>query len=116
MAIYSSILAWGIPWTESEPGGLRSVGLQRVGHDLATEHTDTHSFPTFSFAPSHLPFPLSPGFAAVSFFPSPSSSESSHFCSLHPDLGRNLNPHGELHPKIRRPGSPEGAAQRSGRD
>ena len=25
-----------IPWTE-EPGGLQSVGLQRVGHDLATK-------------------------------------------------------------------------------
>ena len=34
MAAHSSILAWGIPWTE-EPGGLQSVGLQRVGHDLA---------------------------------------------------------------------------------
>ena len=32
MAIYSSILAWGIPWTE-EPGGLQSMGSQRVGHD-----------------------------------------------------------------------------------
>ena len=31
-AIQSSILAWEIPWTE-EPGGLTSVGLQRVGHD-----------------------------------------------------------------------------------
>ena len=29
---HSSILAWGIPWTE-EPGGLQSIGLQRVGHD-----------------------------------------------------------------------------------
>ena len=27
----TSILAWKIPWTE-EPGGLQSVGLQRVGH------------------------------------------------------------------------------------
>ena len=32
MATHSSILAWKIPWTE-EPGGLRSMGLQRVGHD-----------------------------------------------------------------------------------
>ena len=32
MATYSSILAWKIPWTE-EPGGLQSMGLQRVGHD-----------------------------------------------------------------------------------
>ena len=32
MATYSSILAWKIPWTE-EPGGLQSMGSQRVGHD-----------------------------------------------------------------------------------
>ena len=31
MAAHSSILAWSIPWTE-EPGGLQSVGSQRVGH------------------------------------------------------------------------------------
>ena len=36
MATYSSILAWKIPWTE-EPGGLQSMGSQRVGHDLATK-------------------------------------------------------------------------------
>ena len=35
MATHSSILAWRIPWTE-EPGGLQSMGLQRVGHDRAT--------------------------------------------------------------------------------
>ena len=32
MATHSSILAWRIPWTE-EPGGLQSVGSQRVRHD-----------------------------------------------------------------------------------
>ena len=32
MTTYSSILAWRIPWAE-EPGGLQSMGLQRVGHD-----------------------------------------------------------------------------------
>ena len=32
MAACYSILAWRIPWTE-EPGGLQSVGSQRVGHD-----------------------------------------------------------------------------------
>ena len=32
MATHSSILAWRIPWTE-EPGGLPSIGSQRVGHD-----------------------------------------------------------------------------------
>ena len=35
MAIYPSILAWEIPWPE-EPGGLQSMGYQRVRHDLAT--------------------------------------------------------------------------------
>ena len=32
MATHSSTLAWRIPWTE-EPGGLLSMGSQRVGHD-----------------------------------------------------------------------------------
>ena len=32
MATLFSILAWRIPWTE-EPGGLQSMGLQRVRHD-----------------------------------------------------------------------------------
>ena len=32
MATHPSILAWRIPWTE-EPGGLQSLGLQRVEHD-----------------------------------------------------------------------------------
>ena len=32
MKTHSSILAWRIPWTE-EPGGLQSIGLQRVRHD-----------------------------------------------------------------------------------
>jgi len=32
MATHSSILAWKTPWTE-EPGGLQSMGSQRVGHN-----------------------------------------------------------------------------------
>ena len=36
MAIYSSILAWKIPWTE-KPGRLQSRGSQRIGHDFATK-------------------------------------------------------------------------------
>ena len=32
MATHSSSLAWKIPWME-EPGGLQSMGSQRVGHD-----------------------------------------------------------------------------------
>ena len=37
MATHSSILAWKIPWTE-EPGGLQSMGLQRVSHERAHIH------------------------------------------------------------------------------
>ena len=36
MATHSSILAWEILWTE-KPGRLQSLGLQRVGHNLATK-------------------------------------------------------------------------------
>ena len=32
MATHSSILAWGNPWTK-EPGGLQSMGSQRVRHN-----------------------------------------------------------------------------------
>ena len=45
MTTHSSILAWGIPWTE-EPGGLQSMGSQRVRHDwsdLVPAHTHTHT-------------------------------------------------------------------------
>ena len=34
MATQSSALAWGTQWTE-EPGGLQSMGLQRIGRDRA---------------------------------------------------------------------------------
>ena len=42
MATLCSILAWRIPWTE-EPGGLQSMGSQRVRHDWAT-----NTYVTFS--------------------------------------------------------------------
>ena len=45
MANLSSSLARRIPWTE-EPGGLQSMGSQRVGHDcndLACTHAHTHT-------------------------------------------------------------------------
>ena len=32
MAIHSGVVAWIVPWTK-EPGGLQSLGSQRVGHD-----------------------------------------------------------------------------------
>ena len=42
MTTHSSIFARGIPWTE-EPGGLQSMGSQRVGHNWAN-NTFTLSF------------------------------------------------------------------------
>ena len=55
MATHSSILAWGIPWTE-EPGRLQSRGLQRVRHDWATNinfNLVAHKgFLSFGFFPS----------------------------------------------------------------
>ena len=36
MATHSSILAWEVTWTE-QPGGLQSMGSQRVRHDLAAK-------------------------------------------------------------------------------
>ena len=47
MATHSIILAWGISWTE-EPGGLQSMGSQRVRHDWAT-NTLTFTFPARLF-------------------------------------------------------------------
>ena len=37
MITQSSTLAWEIPWTE-EPGGLQTMGSQRVGHGLRPKH------------------------------------------------------------------------------
>ena len=57
MATHSSVLAWRIPWTE-KPGGLQSMGSQRVRHNWTTKcmcarvharthtHTHTHSVKT----------------------------------------------------------------------
>ena len=47
MATHSSIPAWRIPWTE-EPGGLQSMGLQRVRHNWATNTTTTNYLGTVS--------------------------------------------------------------------
>ena len=43
MATHSSTLAWKIPWTE-EPGGLQSMGSQRVGHDWETKLSNFHTY------------------------------------------------------------------------
>ena len=47
MATHSSILAWEILWTE-EPGGLQSIGSQKVGHDLVTKQQQQPYFYFFS--------------------------------------------------------------------
>ena len=48
MATHSSILAWRRPWTE-EPGGLQSLGSQRVGHNWVTNTLTFH--PHFQTSP-----------------------------------------------------------------
>ena len=40
MESHSSVLAGRISWTE-EPGGLQSIGAQRVGHDCACKHKES---------------------------------------------------------------------------
>ena len=50
MATHSSTLAWKIPWTE-EPGGLQSMGSQRIRHNF----TFTFS-PVKGFSTMKLPF------------------------------------------------------------
>ena len=60
MATHSSIVAWEIPWTE-QSGGLQSIRLQRVGHNLAYVQAqrhkqmgswDSHAGSTFMFITS----------------------------------------------------------------
>ena len=41
---HSSILAWKIPWTEDPGGGLQSMGLQRVRHNLVTKQPQQQDF------------------------------------------------------------------------
>ena len=41
VATHSSILAWRIPWTEEEPGGLQSMGSRR--EDMTEQLTHTHT-------------------------------------------------------------------------
>ena len=58
MATHSSIVAWRIPWTE-KPGGLRSIGSQRVRYDWAHTHTKWISY-MYTYIPSPLDLPLTP--------------------------------------------------------
>ena len=40
MATHANILAWSIPWTE-EPGGLQSMGSQRIRRNWVIKHMGT---------------------------------------------------------------------------
>ena len=48
MAPHSSIFAWKIPLAE-EPGGLQTVGPQRVGHNWVTKHVQRGFFKMYYF-------------------------------------------------------------------
>ena len=50
MATRSSILVWEVPWIE-DPGRLPFMGLQRVGHDLVTEHESLSTVNTYMAFP-----------------------------------------------------------------
>ena len=63
MATHSSILAWRIPWTE-EPGGLQSMGLQRVWHDWVNTHSLTVYWNAFFKVNFYMPWG-SPGGSVV---------------------------------------------------
>ena len=57
MTTHSSILAWRMPWTE-EPGGLWSMGLQKVRHncrDLACTHDRQRSTMSSQNCQNHSP-------------------------------------------------------------
>ena len=51
METHSGFLAWEIPWTE-KPGGLQSMGYQRVSHDIVTKQQDFSS--NFALLVGHL--------------------------------------------------------------
>ena len=69
MAIHSSILAWEISWTE-ETGGLQSMGLRRVRHDLVTTKTTICRF--LGCRIDHL-VPTSPLLLPFQHIPAPAS-------------------------------------------
>ena len=58
MAAHSSILVWRILWTE-EPGGLQSMGSQRVRHAAAAAAKSLQSCPTLCYPVDGSP-PASP--------------------------------------------------------
>ena len=92
MATHSGILAWEIPWTE-EPGGLWSMGLQRIWHSWVIKKQNRKGHPVSLASLSTWKF-LSPGDDRVeesglcfSFLPFPWWC-----CPLPPDLFCNFLP------------------------
>ena len=67
MATHSSIFAWKMPWTE-EPGKLQTMGLQRVGHGLATETNNKVFLTLFSRNTAFSLQKLRQGMALLSVF------------------------------------------------
>ena len=60
MATHASILAWNVLLTE-EPGGLQSMGLQRVRHNLATKQQPANfalANSLWTLQPGHIPHPI----------------------------------------------------------
>ena len=65
MATHTSILAWRISWTE-EPGGLQSIGSQRVGYKSVT---NTFTFRMVRVIKLFLRATSIPNIVRVPFFP-----------------------------------------------
>ena len=93
MVTHSSILAYGkIPWTE-EPGRLQSIGSQRFGHNLVTEHKHKHTSYTLACLPSvfriKIKFSLmeSPGPARFGPYLPPSQGSNYSKCHSGPKRG-----------------------------
>ena len=94
MANQSSILAWKIPWTE-EPGGLQSMGSQRVRRDWTT---NTFNFTQASIlAPAYIPRRHSPtvfpNLSSVSSFFALSAGAPPITTSQHQLLGHSQEDH-----------------------
>ena len=79
MPTHSNILAWKIPWTE-EPGRLRSMASQKVGHNLATRQKQQSSEVASRYFKILLPFSQFYVFLLVLF--QHISYTNSSFCSL----------------------------------
>ena len=96
MTPHSSTLPWRIPWTE-ERGRLRSMGLQRVGHDWATSLSFQDMWYLF-FATWLIPLSITPSKSIqvvsngrISFFSWLSSSSLYFYCIIFIHSSINAN-------------------------